>query len=413
MKPQKHLVLESHSLILFFTLFVLYAVVYMTKNMYSSAMAVIVEQGVMTKSQTGFINAVYWFIYGIFQFVGGFITDKTSPFKVVTIGVVGAALANIIISINQNYYVMLAAWAFNGMIQFGVWPGIFKIISTQTDSSVRGPAVLWISLSSGLGLGMSMLVASFVKRWQNNFSISAIVLLVMLAIFIVVYRRLEKEMVEDTVERKKASDTPTEKAPMLPLLFSTGLIALIGASFFRFTVENGIKLMTPVMLMESYENLPAAISTRMSAVLVIFTIGGLFIARYARKKIKYETSAMKLFGLLAVPGLAFACFVGRVHYIWILVALSYVTIVLCATSPFAATYISTRFEKQGRIGTVTGVINGAASLGNILASYVFAKMAELVPWEWVTASWLAFDLIFVLLCVIVAPRWKRFVDGNE
>lgn len=42
-------------MLLFVFLFLMYAVVYMTKSMFSSAMAVIVEEGVMTKLQTGLI----------------------------------------------------------------------------------------------------------------------------------------------------------------------------------------------------------------------------------------------------------------------------------------------------------------------------------------------------------------------
>ena len=82
---------------LFVYLFMMYAVVYMTKSMFSSAMATIVEEGFMTKSQTGLINAVFWLVYALFQVVGGFAADKYSPHKLITIGLVGAIIANIVI----------------------------------------------------------------------------------------------------------------------------------------------------------------------------------------------------------------------------------------------------------------------------------------------------------------------------
>ena len=411
MKAQRHLVLEKHSIILFFLLFVLYASVFLTKSMFSSAMAVIVEQGVMTKSQTGLINAAYWLFYATFQMVGGFIADKHSPFKLIVIGMCGAIVANLIIYLNQNYYVMLITWSLNAMIQFGIWPGIFKIISTETDRNVRGPAVLWCTLASSVGLGISMLVASFVKTWQNNFLISVFVLVAVLVLFIPVYRRLEKEMVVDTTEPQVKAKAPTEKAPMMPLVIKSGLIFILFIGFFRFTIEFGIKLMTPVMLMESYENLPAAISTRMSAVLVIFSIIATFLAQYTRKRIKYETNALLLYGFLAIPALVAVCFVGKIHYIWILLALSWVIVLICAATTFALSYVSTQFEKYGRIATVMGMLNGAC-IGNIFASYGFAKMAEVASWKWVAISWLAMGIVFVALCLIVHPIWKRFVDEN-
>lgn len=410
MNHRKHLVLESHSILLFFTLFILYAVVYMTKNMFSSALAVIVEQGVMTKSETGFITATYWLVYGFFQIVGGFVTDKYDPHKLVVIGVIGAIISNIIIYLNQNYYVMLASWSFNAVIQFGVWPGIFKIISTQTDKNVRGPAVLWISLSSSCGLGLSMLIASFVKQWQNNFLVSTIVLAASLLGYMIIYHRLEREMVDDMGPAPKEREKPEKKAPMLPLMFASGLVVILTAGFFRFSVENGIKLMTPVMLMESYDSLPAAISTRMSIILVAFSVAGLFLTNFLRKKIENEMKALVLLGTCAVLPLVVACFVGKIHYIWILAALSLAVVLLCGGSAFSMSYISIKFEKYGRIGTVMGILNATASFGNILASWGYAALAERFPWQMITLLWLGLDIGLVLLALSVISRWKKFSE---
>ena len=148
MKKQKYLKDEKLSAVLFVFLFLLYAVVYMTKNMFTSAMAIIVEEGFMTKSQTGLINAVFWLVYAPFQVVGGFAVDKFSPYKLIMIGLAGAAIANIVIYFNQSYYVMMSAWVFNAIIQFGVWPGVFKIVSTQIAPQMRKKSVFWLLFST-------------------------------------------------------------------------------------------------------------------------------------------------------------------------------------------------------------------------------------------------------------------------
>ena len=73
----------------FWMLWVLYAVVYMTKNCYSAAMASIVDEGILTKSQTGLINAVFYGVYAPFQILGGVFADKYNPEKMIKIGLVG------------------------------------------------------------------------------------------------------------------------------------------------------------------------------------------------------------------------------------------------------------------------------------------------------------------------------------
>ena len=182
---------------MFAFMFLLYALACMTKSMFSSAMAVIVEEGFMTKSQTGLINAVFWFVYAFGQILGGFLVDRYSPHKLVMIGICGSIIANLIIYFHQSY------------------------------------SVIMIALSAS------------------------------------------------------------------------------------------------VMLISS-------------------------------------------------------------------------------ATPFIQSYSVLHFEEYGRIGTVSGLLNSAASIGNILASYVFAKMSEVMSWQNVAISWVSVIVFCVMLCIIVLPRWTRF-----
>ena len=410
-KNQKYLESKNLSIILFLFVFLLYAVVYMTKNVFSSAMASIVEEGFMTKSQTGLINAVFWFVYAPFQIVGGFAADKYSPYKLILIGLIGGLISNIVIYFNQSYPVIMAAWSFNAIAQFGLWPGVFKIVSTQTSPSIRGAAVFWLMFSTSVGLGMSMLAASFVKHWQQNFIVSVVVLLVTIVSFIILYSYMEKKMVvkeREEIENKKK----TQKAPMKPLMFSSGLIVFLIVCLLRVAIDNGIKMMTPVMIMESYENIPAAIATRMSTVLVIFSAIGILIAGFMKSNITgNEPKAQIILMGMSVPVLLLVCFVGKVHYLWVLAALSIAVALVHGAAPFGQSYIALRFEKYGRIGTVSGILNATASVGNILASYVFARMAERMPWRMVVSSWLGVILICILLCTAVLKKWTRFIKN--
>ena len=79
-------------------------------------------------------------------------------------------------------------------------------------------------------------------------------------------------------------------------------------------------------------------------------------------------------------------------------------------APFSQSFAALRFEKYGRIGTVSGMLNATASVGNVLASYIFAKMAELMPWQGVATSWLAAIIFCGVLCIAVLPKWKKFVE---
>ena len=414
MNTQKYLESKKLSIVLFIFMFVMYATVYMPKNMFSSAMAMIVEDGIMTKSQTGLITAVFWLVYAPFQVIGGFAADKYSSYKLVIIGLIGIVLSNLVIYFNQSYMVILLVWSLNGILQFGLWPGVFKIVSTQTSPEIRGKAVFWLLLSTNVGQGLSMLVASFVKKWQDNFVFSAISALIMLVLFITVYHILERNMTEKKQSVQSGEKLPEkEKTPMMPLAVASGLMVMLVISLLRTSVDNGIKMMTPVMLMESYESLPAAIATRLSTILVVFSVAGTFVSGFVKGHITGNEAKAQiiLFGV-GIPLLAVTLFIGHIHYVWVLLSLSLVVGLLQGAASFCQSFASIRYDRYGRIGTVTGLLNAAASVGNVLASYVFAKMAEYMPWNKVVLFWILIIALCAALCIGLLKRWTRFINNE-
>ena len=78
----------------FVFLFLMYTFVYMTKNCFNAALADIVAEGVLTKSQTGFITAMFYVVYAPLQILGGIVADKYSPELMIKVGLIGGAGAN-------------------------------------------------------------------------------------------------------------------------------------------------------------------------------------------------------------------------------------------------------------------------------------------------------------------------------
>lgn len=412
----KHLESKPLSILLFIIIFIVYSVVYMTKNMFSSAMATIVEEGIMTKSQTGLISGVFWLFYAVFQVFGGFAADKHSPSKLISIGIAGAIVANIIIYLYPTYPVIMGAWIFNAIIQFGIWPGIFKIVSTELKESFRSTGIFWILFPTSVGLALSMLVASYVTNWLDNFLVAIISLVFSLVLWIVSYGLISKKMVTEGILKThtKKLEQPVQSADMKFVVFSTGLISIIIVSFLRTMVDNGIKMMTPVMLMESYANMPGAIATRMSVILVLFSTLGVFITGIVRKWITTNevTGAIGLF-VISIPALILSFFVGKLHYLFVLAGLSIAVAFVHSAAPLAGSFAAMRFNPYGRGGTVSGIINATAAIGNVVASYVFAKIAEFAPWSSVVGIWIIGMVISVILCTVVIPLWNKFINQNK
>ena len=409
----KHLESRPLSILLFIIIFLMFSTVYMTKNMFSSAMAIIVEEGVMTKSQTGAISGAYWLVYGIFQVFGGFAADKYSPSKLIIIGISGAILANVIIYLYPVYPVIMGAWMFNAIVQFGIWPSIFKIISTEFKEDMRATGLFWFPFTTSVGLAMSMLVASYVKGWLNSFLVSIVSLTAVLVMWIIGYGLISRKMVREGILKTHTSAPkhPTKVADLKFVILKTGLLAIVIVSFFRTMVDNGVKMMTPVMLMESYSAIPAAIATRMSVILVVFSAIGVFTTGLVRSRITTNEVKGALYLLVpTVPVLIFALFVGRIHYLIVLGCLSITVALTNGIMPLMGSFAAMRFNAYGRGGFVSGIINATAALGNIVASYVFARIAEIAPWNRVVFIWIIGMVVSIILCFSILSLWNKFLN---
>ena len=183
-----HLENKSESRHFFVYLWLMYALVYMTKNCFSGALSAIVAEGSLTLAETTFISAAFYIVYTPLQILGGIFADKYSPEKMINIGLLGGAACNIVIFFNQNYYVMLASWVFNAIIQFALWPSVYKIMSSQLVRSDRSRMIFYMSFASSGGLIMTYITSALLPHWKYNFLVSAVIL-VICSVVLVVYCR--------------------------------------------------------------------------------------------------------------------------------------------------------------------------------------------------------------------------------
>lgn len=405
---QKYVADHKYSGLLFVLVFMMYTLVYMTKNCYSAAMASIVDAGIMTKSQTGLIAACFYLVYAPFQIIGGFAADKYSPYKLVLIGMIGGGICNLLVYFTQNYIAMIIIWSLNAVVQFGIWPATFKIVSTQLSPDHRVKSSLYISLSNVSGLLLSYLCAICIGNWKNNFLVSALILFSFSLIFFFMYKMIEQKMEEmPALEMNNKKSVLKNEKGFLKLALQAGLPLLMIVAMIQTMLNLGLKSLTPVMLMESYEAVSPNLANGLNMILIVASPVGLFIAKN-RFFQKFNTVLLiAFFFLLAIPLLLVITFLGQIDVWFIVSALTIMMVVLTAISTMFS-YVSLSFGVYGRSGTVSGLINCMASLGIVLANYVFATLADLKGWGITTQCWLWIG-IFALGCsVVTVPIWKKF-----
>ena len=415
-----HLEDKRESRHFFVFLWLMYALVYMTKNCFSGALSAIVAEGSLTLAQTTFISAAFYIAYTPLQILGGIFADKYSPEKMITVGLLGGAVCNTVIYFNQNYYVMLATWVFNAIIQFALWPSVFKIMSSQLVRSDRGRMIFYMSFASSGGLIMTYITSALLPHWKYNFMVSAVVLVISAVILLIYCKHLGPIMKKDKpAEAPVLAEEKNEKKRMstVKLFLISGFFTLLPAVLLRTMIENGTKTLSPTMLMQSYENISASTGNLLSIFVIIAGVVGTLLIKLVLfpRIIKNEITAYLIMMIAALPFTVVLRFVGEIPAWLVILSLSMISMSLSATH-LLTQYFNMLYIPYGKNGTAAGILNAAASLGMVLQYCVFGSVAQNRGWATVTTLWIVMVLIGIAFClatVIPAKKFKREVEGEE
>lgn len=407
----KYLQNERLSIALFLSVFLVYALVYMTKNCYSAAMVLLVKDGILTKSQTGTISAAFYLIYAPFQIVGGIAADKYCPHKLITIGLIGAALANAVVSVTDNYYVMLIAWSINAAAQFGIWPSVFKLVSSAVSPEHRVSSMFYIVFSSPIGTVLSYIVAAFATDWRSNFRISTIILIICIVGWLLSGRYFSKNMVENKIVEVKEASEKGNNSGFIKLLFTSGFVLLIVVVALKTIFDIGLQSVTPTMIFESYDNVSTSLASILNIIPITIGSAGRFIVKafYRRKKYNEATVSAVMFAIM-MPFIIGMLFIGKISVLTVIVLVSVIYMVASMLSTVSATYVAARFSSTGKIATISGLINAMCSFGVVLSNYIIPRLADNFGWQTVIISWIAFAGSALLISIAAIIPWKKFIS---
>lgn len=413
-----HLENKKASRAFFIFVWIMYSLVYMTKSCFSGALASIVAEGSLTLTQTSIISAAFYIAYTPLQILGGVFADKYSPEKLIAIGLLGSAASNVVIFFNQSFWVMLAAWVFSAIIQFALWPAVYKIISSQLVRSDRSKMIFFMSFASSGGLILTYIISAFLPDWRMNFAISAVVLVVLAVVLFVFCRFLDPILIKDSppkvIEDLDPNDNPSTGLSPMGIFLISGFMALLPAVLMRTMVEQGAKTLSPTMLSQSYESISPTLGNLLNVLIIIAGIAGTFLLKFLifPRLIKNEFVCYLVLLGITLPLAVILRFVGILPVGIVVFALCMVSLFLSATH-LLTQYFNMHFVKYGLNGTAAGILNAAASFGLVLNYCVFGPTAEAMGWQTVTTLWIVMVAIGMASVAFGIKPSVRFVKNLQ
>lgn len=157
-----------------------YVVTYLCRVNFSSAMLKLSEEMQVNQAQLGAVGSAFFVVYALGQLVNGYIGDRISPYKFVTIAICGTGLLNLAVTWVDTYLPLLALWTLNGYFQSMLWGPLMRILAQWFDArhTMRISVGMSLSMVAGYITSWAVFGRSFLYRpWQLYFLVPALLAL--------------------------------------------------------------------------------------------------------------------------------------------------------------------------------------------------------------------------------------------
>lgn len=418
--------------LLFWMCWLVYFSSYIGRLNYSSAMPAMIGGSVITASQAGFISMVYFFAYGTGQFLNGILADRLHPGKMIFAGLFASGLLNLAMGFLSGFGMMALFWCANGYTQAMIWPPIMRIFAKMMTEERKVKYCVHITSTMAVGtLASYLLSAAMIAAagWRFVFYAAAVCMcgaaLVFWRGFVKVeaysakhgaaeaYGGVEEHggvvesgnvvKYEKTTEQGKAADTGS--MPFGQLLTASGLLFLLIPVVVHGVLKDGVTSWVPTYISETFMASPT-LSILVTTMLPIINLTGAYAAQFMYRRFfqKQEVKTASFFFLIATGALVLLWRFSAVNMFLTAGLLSVITASMMAVNTLFVNLLPLRFEKEGRVSTVSGFLNAMAYLGCAISTYGIGVLVQHAGWQVTIFGWLAITAAAMAVCFALRNR---------
>ena len=121
-----------------------YFVSYFSRKDFAAAMAGMISDGAISRTNAGLVGTLLFAFYGVGQLISGYLGDKIKPKNLILAGLSVTAVCNALMPVVSEE-LMIAVWGINGLAQAMLWPPIVKILSQHLDHKTYVTANLLVT----------------------------------------------------------------------------------------------------------------------------------------------------------------------------------------------------------------------------------------------------------------------------
>ncbi len=330
---------------------ILYLIFYTCRFNFFSIMPIVAKDLKLTYESLAFISSTLFIGYALTLIPSGFLADKYGPSIILLSGSIISSLANILIAITGDEFLLRGLMFINGLGQGMGWAPLVKLISLKIDKSRVGLAIGILMSSAMIGPSIAYIVASFIAsflNWRFSLIIPAIIFLM----YSFTFRKIKASIHSSKLRIEVVKDLN---------------LWLIGLSYFFFyAVYRGFLVWMPTF---AYEKLglhfltASLYSSGLSAIGAIIGYAGYYIS------LKFFNGEMKrviAYSMLsAIPPCIILAYTGGNALIWLTLLYSILSLPLWLFFIYPP-----KIFPANAVGTATGVIDTLGYIGNFAGTLI-------------------------------------------
>ena len=156
--------------LIFLLCYVSYVAIYAARLNLSMASPEMIEAGMLTKVEYGFIGSVFFVTYACGRLLNGVIGDRTAPWVMISVGLLLTGLANTLIGVFPTYVVILIFWCVNAYAQSMLWSSLLRCMTGLYGKEIANKKVPVLVSSVSVG----NIVGIILSTWMvDSFGVRA------------------------------------------------------------------------------------------------------------------------------------------------------------------------------------------------------------------------------------------------
>ncbi len=388
--------------------FLVYFFSYAMRLDYAAAIVAIVKDPVLNVDNSLASLAVTgsFITYGIGQIICGFIGDKVSPTKMMSLAMLGTIIVNLSVSFCSNIWLITALWCINGVCQAMLWPPLTRLVAELIGTERYSNAITIVGLSASTGtIFIYLLVPVILKylTWRWVFRVMAFFGFIIMLVWLYSTRNVK---MGKAVAQVKTNDQKT--ISVWGLIVLAGLIPIFLAIAVQGFLRDGIQTWLPSLVNETFPGLDESSSVLGTAILPVFSMICVLVANAIYNKLKHELKTAAV-----MYGIAFAASIPLIIFseslIVTLVAAALISAAMHGVNHMLICLVPKNFAKYGMVSTFSGILNACTYVGASISTYGFASVSKNYGWYVVLVCWFVLAFLGTLICSLKVKGWSKFI----